>query len=68
MNNTEKSDSIKDYGIKEVISIPFNKEFSKMDEKIFIDEVLVKKLNAKHVIVGNDFRFGHKRVWVMLSF
>jgi riboflavin kinase / FMN adenylyltransferase len=62
MNNTEKSDSIKDYGIKEVISIPFNKEFSKMDEKIFIDEVLVKKLNAKHVIVGNDFRFGHKRM------
>jgi len=33
-----------------------------MDENRFIDEVLVKKLNAKHIIVGNDFRFGHKRI------
>jgi len=62
MNNAEKSDSIEDYGIEEIILIPFNEEFSKMDEKSFIDEVLIKKLNAKHVIVGNDFRFGHKRI------
>jgi riboflavin kinase/FMN adenylyltransferase len=33
-----------------------------MDENRFIEEVLVKKLNAKHIIVGNDFRFGHKRI------
>ena len=62
MNNAEKSDSIEDYGIEEIILIPFNEEFSKMDEKSFIDEVLIKKLNAKHIIVGNDFRFGHKRI------
>ncbi|MDA7841839.1 bifunctional riboflavin kinase/FAD synthetase [Gammaproteobacteria bacterium] len=62
MDNTEKSEFIKDYGIEEVILIPFNEEFSKMNEKRFIDEVLVKKLNTKHIIVGNDFRFGHKRV------
>ena len=62
MNNAEKSDSIEDYGIEEIILIPFNEEFSKMDEKSFIDEILIKKLNAKHVIVGNDFRFGHKRI------
>ena len=62
MNNAEKSDSIEDYGIEEIILIPFNEEFSKMDEKSFIDEVLIKKLNAKHVIVGNDFRFGYKRI------
>ena len=46
MDDTEKSEFIKDYGIEEVILIPFNEEFSKMDEKRFIDEVLVKKLNA----------------------
>ena len=62
MNNTEKLNFIKDYGIEEIILIPFNEEFSKMDENRFIDEVLVKKLNAKHIIVGNDFRFGHKRI------
>ena len=62
MNNTEKLGFIEDYGIEEIILIPFNEEFSKMDENRFIDEVLVKKLNAKHIIVGNDFRFGHKRI------
>ena len=62
MNNTEKLNFIKDYGIEEIILIPFNEEVSKMDENRFIDEVLVKKLNAKHIIVGNDFRFGHKRI------
>ena len=45
-------ENVKDYGIEEVILIPFNEEFSKMNEKRFIDEVLVKKLNAKHVIRG----------------
>jgi len=62
MSNTEKSEFIKDYGIEEMILIPFNEEFSKMNENRFIDEVLVKKLNAKDIIVGNDFRFGHKRI------
>ena len=62
MNNTEKLGFIEDYGIEEIILIPFNEEFSKMDENRFIEEVLVKKLNAKHIIVGNDFRFGHKRI------
>jgi riboflavin kinase/FMN adenylyltransferase len=62
MNNTEKLGFIEDNGIEEIILIPFNKEFSKMDENRFIDEVLVKKLDAKHIIVGNDFRFGHKRI------
>jgi riboflavin kinase/FMN adenylyltransferase len=62
MNNTEKLGFIEDYGIEEIILMPFNEEFSKMDENRFIEEVLVKKLNAKHIIVGNDFRFGHKRI------
>jgi len=62
MNNTEKLDFIEDYGIEEIILIPFNEKFSKMDKNRFIDEVLIKKLNAKHIIVGNDFRFGHKRI------
>ena len=62
MSNTEKSGFIEDYGIEEIILIPFNEKFSKMDKNKFIDEVLIKKLNAKHVVVGNDFRFGHKRI------
>ena len=62
MSNTTKIKFFKEYGMKETILIPFNKEFSKIDEKSFIDKVLIRNLNAKHIIIGSDFKFGHKRV------
>ncbi len=62
MSNSEKISFFKDCGVMETILIPFNQKFSMMDEKSFIDDILIKKLNAKNIIVGNDFRFGHKRM------
>lgn len=39
--------------------VPFNKEFSELTPREFVRDVLVGKLDAKYVIVGSDFRFGH---------
>mgnify|MGYP006176732411 CR=1 FL=1 len=61
MSNADKIDFFKKRGMMEIILIPFNQEFSKMDASSFIDNILIKTLNAKHVVVGNDFRFGNKR-------
>ncbi len=61
MSNADKMDFFKNYGILEIILIPFNQEFSKINASSFIDNILIKKLNAKHIVVGNDFRFGNKR-------
>ena len=61
MSNADKIDFFKKHGMMEIILIPFNQEFSKMDASSFIDNILIKTLNAKHVVVGNDFRFGNKR-------
>ena len=40
--------------------IPFDKEFSKRSAEDFIEHVLIEKLNAKTVSVGENFRFGAK--------
>jgi len=32
-----------------------------MNPELFVREILVKKLNAKYVVVGYDYRFGRKR-------
>ncbi len=48
-------------GIQNYIEYSFNKELSNLSAIEFIDKVLVKQLNVKKIIVGNDFRFGNNR-------
>ncbi len=40
---------------------PFTKEFSRLTAAEFVEEILVKKLKAKKVIIGYDHRFGRNR-------
>ncbi len=44
-----------------VIECPITKEFLNIEAEEFIEEILVKKMGVKHIIVGNDFRFGKDR-------
>ncbi len=39
----------------------FNKAFSSLSADEFIDDILVGKLGASHVVTGHDFHFGKKR-------
>lgn len=40
----------------------FDLEFAKRSAEAFVDEVLVKGLKVRHVVVGEDFVFGHRRL------
>ena len=44
-----------------LICINFNKKFASLNAEIFIKDLLVKRLAIKHLIVGDDFRFGKNR-------
>jgi riboflavin kinase/FMN adenylyltransferase len=55
-----KRDVIEGLGVRELVVIPFDEEFAKVSAEGFIDEVLVEKLGAEHVSVGENFRFGAK--------
>jgi riboflavin kinase/FMN adenylyltransferase len=55
-----KRDLIAGLGVEELVVIPFDHEFSLKSADQFIDEVLVEKLRATHVSVGENFTFGQK--------
>jgi len=55
-----KAELIEAIGVDELVVIPFDKEFASHTAQEFVDEVLVAKLGATHVSVGENFRFGHK--------
>ena len=48
-------------GIDQCVVLPFNAELASQSAEDFISEVLVSGLNAKYVLVGDDFCFGAKR-------
>ena len=48
-------------GIDIILAQRFNKNFSNITADNFIRIVLSKSLRAKHIVVGDDLRFGNKR-------
>ncbi len=49
-------------GATAVCVLPFNLEFSRLSPDEFVRVVLSERLHASAVVVGEDFRFGHKAV------
>jgi riboflavin kinase/FMN adenylyltransferase len=45
-------------GVPELIVVPFDAQFAGRGAQEFIDDVLVQRLGATHVAVGQNFRFG----------
>jgi len=48
-------------GVDQVVVLRFDQRFAAQTPQAFIDDVLVKGLGTKYVLVGDDFRFGAKR-------
>jgi riboflavin kinase / FMN adenylyltransferase len=57
----EKADLLKDQGIQHLIRIPFTKEFSQHTSTQFIEEVLVKTIGTRKLVIGYDHHFGKNR-------
>ncbi|MFH0738888.1 MAG: riboflavin biosynthesis protein RibF [Candidatus Omnitrophota bacterium] len=50
---------ISDIGIDTCIVIKFNKQFSLIPAERFITDILVKRIGAKYIYIGRNFRFGY---------
>lgn len=57
----ERANILADSGLNNLIIQPFSKEFSRLSATEFVRDILVHKLNVKHIIVGYDHRFGRNR-------
>jgi riboflavin kinase/FMN adenylyltransferase len=55
-----KRDLIASLGVEELVVIPFDREFASRTHEQFVDSVLIEKLGATHVSVGENFRFGRR--------
>jgi len=62
INTIDEREALLDgLGLDHLIIHPFTREFSRLDAEVFVEEILVKQLQAKKVIIGYDHRFGRNR-------
>jgi len=54
-----KRDLIAGLGVEELVVIPFDRDFAQRSAEDFIEQVLIERLRAAHVSVGENFRFGN---------
>ena len=57
----EKKEILNSYDIDYFILKEFTKEFSRLSPLEFVRDILVKKLNVKHIVIGYDHHFGRNR-------
>ena len=55
-----KRDLIAGLGVEELVVIPFDNGFASLTADEFVREVLIERLGATHVSVGDNFRFGQR--------
>jgi riboflavin kinase/FMN adenylyltransferase len=48
-------------GVDQAVVLRFDQRFAAQSPQAFVDDVLVKGLGAKYVLVGDDFRYGARR-------
>jgi riboflavin kinase/FMN adenylyltransferase len=56
----ERCALIREQGIGEVVVLPFTVDFARLTPEEFVSQVLVDSLGARLILVGENFRFGHK--------
>jgi riboflavin kinase/FMN adenylyltransferase len=52
---------IREQGVEEVVVLPFTKDVAMLLPHEFVERILVDQLHARIVMVGDNFRFGHKQ-------
>jgi riboflavin kinase/FMN adenylyltransferase len=54
-----RAELIAELGVQELVVVPFDEGFRRQTPEEFVDHVLLERLGATHVSVGENFRFGH---------
>ncbi len=57
----QKLKIFKNYSLNNVFIMPFTPNFAALSANDFVEEILVKRLKVKHLVIGYDFIFGKNR-------
>jgi riboflavin kinase/FMN adenylyltransferase len=57
----DKLQELERCGVDEVVLMRFDQRFASQPPQAFIEDVLLRQMRARYVLVGDDFRFGAKR-------
>jgi riboflavin kinase / FMN adenylyltransferase len=57
----ERATILEQLGIEQLILLPFDRDLVKLSPTEFVARIVIDKLQARFVSVGEDFRFGNKR-------
>jgi riboflavin kinase / FMN adenylyltransferase len=60
MTPARRASAIAEQGVDLVVVVPFDDELRHLSPEEFVDQVLVRRMRAERVVVGANFRFGHK--------
>lgn len=58
----QRCEEIHRQGIQKVFPLHFTQRLSKLSPSEFVDQVLFRHWKLRGVVVGKDFRFGHRRI------
>lgn len=59
--NAQRMDWFRFGGLEAAVVLPFTLELSKLSPEEFVEQILVRSLRVRAVLVGENFRFGHKQ-------
>ncbi len=57
----ERADLMATMGLGQLIVLPFTKEFSRLSAEAFVEDVLVRGIGAREIVIGYDHAFGRDR-------
>jgi riboflavin kinase / FMN adenylyltransferase len=55
-----RAELMREEGVEQVLILPFTRELAQLSPEDFVTRILVDALGARAVLVGDNFRFGHK--------
>src|SRR5712664_3171484 len=59
--NAQRMDWFNALGLEAVVVLPFTLDLARLSPEEFVEQILVRDLHVKAVLVGENFRFGHKQ-------
>jgi riboflavin kinase/FMN adenylyltransferase len=59
--NAQRTDWFNALGLEAAVVLPFTLELARLSPEDFVEQILVRDLHVKTVLVGEDFHFGHKQ-------